>query len=312
MASDIVLLDGATGTQLRDRGVEVPSHITSIWSAKALIANPDAVVEVHRDYIEAGSEVITANNYAVTPPLLKRDGLDDRFEELTGIAVDLALRARDEADPGGRKIRVAGSVPPLETSYRADLVGSDEVILADYRRMVAALAPRVDLLMVETMASAREAVAAVRAASESDVEVWLSWTLMGDRPGELPSGESIGQAFDAVKEHDARISAYLVNCCGANLVAHALPILTGLSDKPVGGYANSANAVPGSAKSETNSFGVAEFEYEALDVDSYAASVSGWLDSGARIVGGCCYTSPAHIAKLRSLIDSRPARGGPA
>ena len=305
MSKGIVLMDGATGTELHERGVDVPSHITSIWSAKALIADPDAVVGVHRDYIEAGAEVVTVNNYAVTPPLLKRDGLDDRFEELTEIAVDLALRARDEADSGGRTVRVAGSVPPLETSYRADLVGADDVILADYRRMVATLAPRVDLLLVETMASAREAVAAVAAAAESDCEVWLSWTLMGDRPDELPSGESVAQAFDAVKEYDARISAYMVNCCGANFVARAVPILAGLTDKPVGGYANSANAMP--SKDAAERLDPEDIARELLDADAYSKSVAGWLDAGASIVGGCCSTRPGHIAKLRTLIDSRQA-----
>ena len=299
---EIVLLDGATGTQLRERGVEVPSHITSIWSAKALIADPESVVAVHRDYIEVGADVVTVNNYAVTPPLLKRDGLDDRFEALTEIAVDLALRARDEADAGGRDVRLAGSVPPLETSYRADLVGDNDVILADYRRMVEMLAPRVDVLLVETMSSAREALAAVTAAAESDREVWLAWTLQGDRPDELPSGESLGEAFAAVKDFDRRISAYLVNCCGANFVGRAIPTLAGLTDKPVGGYANSSNTIPaveGAMRSEPE-----QVAREWLDADGYADAVAGWLGGGARIVGGCCSTRPDHIAKLRFLIDS--------
>lgn len=303
MPQDIVLMDGATGTALRDRGVEVPSHITSIWSAQALLSDPDAVVALHRDYIEVGADLVTVNNYAVTPPLLRREGLEGRFDELTTLAVDLAWRARDEADAGGREVRIAGSVPPLETSYRADLVGDDEVILADYRQLVAALAPRVDILLVETMASAREAVAAVTAAAESDCSIWLSWTLMGDRPGELPSGESLEQAFEAVKPLDDRISAYMVNCCGANFVGAAIPVLAALTDKPVGGYANSANTLP--AREGAARKGPGEFEFEVLDTDGYAKSVAGWLDAGARVVGGCCYTSPAHVGRLRALIDAR-------
>ena len=95
MADSVVLLDGGMGTELRARGVEVPDHITSIWSAKALVADPEAVVGVHRDYIDAGADVITINNYAVTPPLLAREGMQSDFEALTLKAVELAERARD-------------------------------------------------------------------------------------------------------------------------------------------------------------------------------------------------------------------------
>ena len=72
----VTLLDGAMGTELQRRGVEVPSHITSVWSAQALIDAPEAVLGVHRDYIEAGADVITVNNYSLTPLLLARAGLD--------------------------------------------------------------------------------------------------------------------------------------------------------------------------------------------------------------------------------------------
>ena len=98
MAHPVTLLDGGMGSELRFRGVEVPSHITSIWSAKALLAAPDAIVQVHSDYIAAGADVITANNYAVTVPLLKRAGLEHRAGELTELALDLVCRARDAAE----------------------------------------------------------------------------------------------------------------------------------------------------------------------------------------------------------------------
>ena len=142
----------------------MPSHRTSIWSALALIDAPQMVIEVHRDYIQAGAGVITANNYAVTPPLLAREGLEQRLDELTLRAVELAEEARRDST---HTVRLAGSLPPLETSYRADLVGTNEVILADYRRLVELLAPRVDMLLIETMSCSREALAALTAARNS-------------------------------------------------------------------------------------------------------------------------------------------------
>ncbi|MEE9281715.1 MAG: homocysteine S-methyltransferase family protein [Myxococcota bacterium] len=294
----ITLLDGGSGSELRAQGVEVPSHVTSIWSAKALLDAPDAVVKVHRDYITAGADVITVNNYAVTPPLLAREGLENRFEELTLRAAELALRARDQS---GREIRIAGSMPPLETSYRPDLVGEDEAILADYRRIAAALGSRVDVLLCETMSSAREAVAAATAAAETGREFWLSWTLQGNRPDHLPSGETVPQAHQAVAQLGA--AAYLVNCCGANFVTRVMSTLRGLTDRPVGGYANAAHVIPAAAAEPLEPTEPDRTPRRPLDVEDYADAVARWLDAGATIVGGCCGTRPAHIARLRRLID---------
>jgi homocysteine S-methyltransferase len=292
----VTLLDGGMGTELRARGVEVPDHITSIWSAKALLDDPQEVVAIHRDYIAAGARVITANNYMVTPPLLARAGLEDRLEELAIRSVELAERARDEA---GQPVRIAASLPPLSTSYRSELVGEDAVILADYRRLAEILAPRVDLLLCETMSSVREAVAAATAATETDREVWLSWTLQGDRPDRLPSGETLEQAFAA--SADSGVAAFLVNCCAANFVTRAIPILRSLTDLPIGGYANSTEVVP----ADGTAAGIApeQLPRTPLDVDGYAAAVARWIEAGATLVGGCCHTRPAHIARVRRWLE---------
>ena len=262
----------------------MPSHITSIWSARALDEAPDAVVAVHRDYIEAGAAVITANNYAVTPPLLAREGLEARTEELTRRAAELALRAREETR---RQVRIAGSVPPLDTSYRADLVGDDAEMLASYRRIVGALAPRVDLLLCETMSSTREARAALTAARESDRPVWVSFTLQGSWQDHLPSGETVAEACEAVRPFAP--DAVLVNCCGADFVTSALATLAKQELPAFGGYAHAAvvaNPTRGTTQPEATP------EYEPLSVDAYADTVATWLEAGASIVGGCCSTGP--------------------
>jgi homocysteine S-methyltransferase len=296
--SGITLLDGGMGTELRARGFEVPDHIRSIWSAKALLDAPEAIVQIHRDYIDAGAEVITANNYMVTPQLLAREGLADRFETLTLRALELADQARRES---GRSVRVAGSLPPLRTSYRANEVGDDAEILADYRRIAKTLAPNVDIMLCETLSSAREARAAVTAACETGSEVWLSWTLQGDRLDRLPSGETVAQAHAAIAEFD--VSALMFNCCGANFVTSALKILRGLTDRPIGGYANSANVIEAEASAPIPE--PEQLQSHVLDIDGYTHAVEQWIDAGATVVGGCCSTRPEHIARLRALIDTR-------
>lgn len=284
------------GSELRVRGVEVPDHITSIWSAQALVDAPEKVEEVHRAYIDAGADVITLNNYAVTKPLLARARMDDRLAELTKKAIEIAHRARDSA---AREVRIAGSLPPLATSYRADEVGPDDEILAQYREMTDLLAPHVDLLLCETLSCAREARAAASAATESGQTVWLSWTLQGRHPDHLPSGEHLGEAFDAIA--DLEIDAFLVNCCGANFVTRAVPILADRTDRPVGGYANTVDATPAEAGDED--VAPESIPRTLLDVEGYAAAAAEWIGAGARIVGGCCSTGPLHIQRLRTLID---------
>ncbi len=215
-------------------------------------------------------------------------------------ALSLADRARDAS---GRAVRVAGSLPPLRTSYRADEVGDDAEILADYRRIAETLAPKVDILLCETLSSAREARAAVTAACETGAEVWLSWTLQGDRKGHLPSGETIAQAHAAVAGFDIR--AFLFNCCGANFVTSALTTLRELTEVAIGGYANSACVIENVIEAEDSAPipQPEQLQREALDVDGYALVVEQWIDAGATLVGGCCSTRPAHIARLRALID---------
>ena len=90
---DLIIGDGAMGTELRRRGVKVPSHIESIWSALALKEAPDTVEKIHTDYIEAGSDYITTNNYAVTRPILSRDNFDNELESLTTKSIEIAKAA---------------------------------------------------------------------------------------------------------------------------------------------------------------------------------------------------------------------------
>lgn len=297
----VTLLDGGMGFELQLRGVKVPSHTESIWSALALVEDPDAVVAVHADYIEAGADIITINNYAVTPPILAREGMEDRVEELTELAVDLAEKACSNT---GRRPRIAGSFPPLETSYRADLVKGREEVLEGYQRIASVLSKRVDLLLCETLASSHEALWACEAASATGMEYWMSWTLQGTRLNTLPSGEALSDAFAALG--DLEPSAYLVNCCGANFVTAALPVLRGLTPAPIGGYANAERVVPddGGVGLDDDPESAQRGAATVLYADDYAAEVRNWLEAGATIIGGCCGTRPKHIRRLREMLDS--------
>ena len=291
-ATDITLLDGATGMELKRRGVTVPNYHTTIWSALALMEAPGAVRDVHRSYFEAGADVVIANNYAVTPVLLAREGLEERTAELTAIACALASEARDAAGGAGR---VAGSMPPLDTSFRWDLVRPFDEALPLYRRMAAAMAPAVDLVLCETMSTAEEGRAAATAAAEIGKPVWLSWTLR-DADRCLRGGDTVAEAVAAVD--GIPVEAFLFNCCATDVITRALPGLKVLTDKPIGAYANDIEHLHSQEDVDAG-------RCDRLDPAAYADIAAGWVEAGASIVGGCCGTGPEHIAAIRARLTPR-------
>jgi len=291
-----VLLDGGLGRELRFRGVAVPS---TIWSAAALMTDPAVVRRIHLDYIAAGADVITTNTYGVIRSDLAKEGIEDRFAELNTLACDLAAEARDQSR---RDVLIAGSMPPLGGSYRPDRVGASGKIEALYREQAELLAPRVDLLLCETMSSAAEGRAAAKAACGTGRPVWVAWTLHEDRSGNLRSGESIPEAVQALQ--GLPVDGLLVNCCAPESVTRAMPHLAATGTEWIGGYANTFVPIPQDWEldGEKDTDGVLALRSD-LDPESYAAHAAEWLQSGATVVGGCCGTRPAHIANIRAVID---------
>ncbi|MEC8955589.1 MAG: homocysteine S-methyltransferase family protein, partial [Pseudomonadota bacterium] len=300
MNDKITLIDGAMGTQIRARGYEVPSHHSSIWSAQALMDNPHIVKEIHKDYISAGAEIITTNNYAVTQNLLERENLGHRLEELTSLSIDIAKEAKKES---GKNIKIAASLPPLDTSYRPDLVGDITSIEKKYMEIVDIVKDRVDLIIIETMSSSMEASGALSACAKADIEVWLGYTLQGIRKNILPSGENLIDAINKVKHFN--ISAYVINCSSANITTEAIKLLSNEIDKPFGGYANSVNVnqiIDGDDEVD-NAEDLQVENQQLINAIDYSVIVKNWIDNGATIVGGCCGTSPEHIKKINDLIS---------
>ena len=290
------LLDGGLGRELLFRGVAVPK---TIWSAGALLTDPEVVRQIHVDYIAAGADVITTNTYGIIRSDLTNVGIAHRFAELNTLACRLAVEARSIAQ---RDTLIAGSLPPLRGSFRPDRVGPSKEIEALYREQADLLAPHVDLLLCETMSSAVEGWAAAQAACRTGKPVWVSWTLHEDRSGNLRSGETVGAATGALQ--GLPVAGFLANCCAPESVTRAMPRLAGSGAEWIGGYANTFAPIPQdwTLDGDKDSDGLLNLR-DDLDPDRYARHVANWLAAGATVVGGCCGTRPAHIAKLRTLID---------
>jgi len=291
----VILLDGSMGRELRARGVEVPHDI---WSANALIQAPDEVVRIHLDYIRAGADIITANTFSVIRRDLARAGIEERFEELNVKACELALQARDES---GGAVAIAGSLPPLRGSYRPDVVGPDDEIRALYREQASLLAPHVDLILCETLSSSREAVAAATAGAETGLPVWVSWTLNDNQDGRLRSGETIVEAWQALR--DLPVSGMLCNCSTPEALSAGMIEIGLLPVRYKGAYANTFQPVPREKLPEEGVVPDDEVEVrDDLTEMQYAHHAARWLSRGANVIGGCCGVGPGYIARLKDLI----------
>ena len=290
------LLDGGMGRELRNRGVPI---LDTIWSANALLVAKDTVLQVHKDYIAAGADIITTNTYGIIRSELKKEGIEDKFVELNRLAGKLAITASRSSEEG---VAVAASLPPLRGSYRPDLVGKFDEILPLYREQAEILEPYCDLFICETMSSGEEARAAATAAAEFGRPVWVSFTLREDKSGKLRSGETIADA--AAKLKDLPVSGILANCTAPESIDAAMPELAKLG-KVAGGYANTFQDIPKDwvmdGKKPTD--GLLKLR-DDLDPEHYAVHAKSWLEAGARVIGGCCGTGPAHIARLKQLIEN--------
>ena len=293
----VILLDGGIGQELRRR---CQTGYDRLWGSLILLEQPEVVRELHEDYLRAGAGVITTNTYPVVKRrLAESTDLAERWEELTRIACDLALGAREAV---GEPALIAGCLPPLHGSYRVDLIPPFEEMAATYAEHVKVLEPHVDVFLCETMTNAEEGFAAASAAAEGGKPVWVSWNLKDDDSASLRSGESLAQAWAALE--GLSVEAAMVNCCSPESITAAIPKLQALGAPLVGGHANAFAHIPEnwSVKAGgTKALGVRK----DLDPDTYAAHVNDWLDAGASIVGGCCEVGPAHIERIAGLLGER-------
>lgn len=291
----MILLDGAMGTELTRRGVDTT---LPLWSAIALDAAPHVVEQIHRDYLDAGAHVLTANTFRTNVRALAKAGIAHRARELTFRAVELAYRAVRSKGSGapasaGSRVRIAGSVAPVEDCYSPDLVPSDAELAEEHAVLTRNLADAgVDLILIETQNTIREAVAAARAAHATGKPIWVSFTL--DDENRLLSGEPLRDAVRAVLPF--RPQAVLVNCIPVKQVASALALLRSITPSPiaVGAYGNVGHVDETVGWTLTN----------AVSPLAYAEAAREWRAIGATIIGGCCGTTPEHIAALRERVQA--------
>ena len=280
----MILMDGSMGNELLTRRSDL---ISGLWSAQYLIDAPELVKEVHLEYINSGADLIITNTYSTIPSYLSKKNAVDKMPALIRLAGELA---REAVQDSKKEVIVAGSLPPLEESYRPDLVIDKEEAVPIYETLVKELTPYVDIFICETMSSIKEMQHVMQALHNLDNEkpVWIAWSLKEDQKNKLRSGESIKEAFEASASVEPE--AYLFNCTDPYAITEGLKELKELTQKPIGGYPNVFNVPDGWTLDNDVQVSVRD-----LSVEKFLDFAEEWQNLGASIIGGCCGIGPKFI-----------------
>ena len=287
--SSPVVIDGGMSTELEHQGCRLEG---SLWTAQALLDNPEVIQAAHRAYVNAGAQVVITSSYQIS-----RAG----FEEagLSAADADRALRASVEvarAAVAGSTALVAASVGPYGailhdgSEYRGNYgLSREELRVFHTERLAVLLEAEPDLLAIETIPDALEAQALVDALEEFPGALgWISFTIGPD--GKLWAGHSLAEAAQIASLSPA-IAAIGVNCVDPALVSAAIAEIRTVTELPVVIYANGG----GTWNSES---GV----WENADADALIAYASTWISQGARLIGGCCGTHAGDIHQLAASL----------
>ena len=288
-AGEILIVDGGTGSELQRRGVPMDAHA---WSGAAALTHRGLLREVHQDYIRAGAEVITTNTFATTRFVLASAGLNDRFEQINRAAMEAAREARDAVARG--PVAIAGSLsclpPNLDPAAYPPDRGEEEDA---YRELACLLAEEgADLIALEMMEDALHAPLAMTAALETGLPVWLGVSTRLDGEGAALVGfdfpeTPLAEPLEAL----IPLQPAVVNVMHTppEAVGPALDELRGCWSGPLGAYP------------ELGDFSAPDWQFtRRLTPAEFLSQAVGWVRKGARLIGGCCGTTPEHIRALKA------------
>jgi homocysteine S-methyltransferase len=301
-----LVLDGALATELEAHGCDLEDPL---WSAKVLLEQPEVVTQVHRDYFEAGARVAITASYQATPLGFARRGIPEAEAlERVALSVRLADQARTgylTGNPGAGPLLVAGSVGPYGayladgSEYRGDYTLSPDEFKDFHRPRIAALAEAgADALACETLPSLAEAEALLELVAEFGVESWLTFTLRDG--GHISDGTPLEQVAELCNA-EPLVAAIGVNCIPLELVTPALEALGRATPKPLIAYPNSGETYDATTKTWGPAVSALGADTSGRGPGTLAEGVTEWQERGARMVGGCCRTTPHDIAALARL-----------
>jgi homocysteine S-methyltransferase len=293
----VIVLDGGLATELERSGFDLND---SLWSAKILLEAPEAIAQVHADYFRAGADIVITASYQASVQGFARKGLsDDQALGLIKQSAQLAASARDGfwSDPGVWPSRprplVAGSIGPYGafladgSEYRGDYALDQQGLAAFHRpRMQALIAAGADLLACETLPSLFEAKALLQLLETfPETVAWFSFSCRDH--SRISNGDWLADAAACLDGHP-QVAAIGINCTAPCFVPELIRAAAGATSRPIIVYPNSGETWDAASRTWRGK----------TSPQAFAKSARHWYDCGARIIGGCCRTTPADIGAV--------------
>ena len=294
-SGETILLDGATGSELENRGIKMDDS----WCATASLEF-DILKQIHKDYINAGAKIITTNTYASNRMILEVAGVDDKFEEINLAAINAAIQAREEC--GRDDVLVAGSLShqiPYEDAFRSQEEKdkyikklTPEYFQKSFDELALFLADNgCDFILLELMYRPDRIDIIFDSASKVGLPVWAGFSSR-NKDGLIALTTDYEYSFKKmisnVKHH--KLDAVGIMHCDIGVIEESIKEIKEVYDLPIMAYPE-----------------VAVFNFPHYDMsnvippDDYLIEAKKWKDAGAQIIGGCCGTTVEHIKVLNKL-----------
>lgn len=293
----LLILDGAMATELENYGCNLNDRL---WSAKIVMENPEMIKKVHLDYFEAGADCAITASYQATIQGFRERGLTE--EDAIGLirkSVQIAVEARDEfwagvEDKTNRpKPLVAASVGPYGaflsdgSEYRGNYSLTEEELVAFHQDRIQVLVEAgADILACETLPCLIEAKAIIKVLKGfPDVYAWFSFSAKDGR--HISDGERMSDCAEWLDKEE-QAAAIGINCSAPDFIESLIQEIKSRTSKPVIVYPNSGEAYDAVSKT---------WQEEPL-TNTFASSTQRWYNAGARLIGGCCRTTPDDISAI--------------
>lgn len=294
-SGETILLDGATGSELENRGIKMDNS----WCATASLEF-DILKQIHKDYINAGAKIITTNTYASNRMILEVAGVEDKFEEINLAAINAAIQAREEC--GRDDVLVAGSLShqiPYEDAFRSQEEKdkyinklTPEYFQKSFDELAFFLADNgCDFILLELMYRPDRIDIIFDSASKVGLPVWAGFSSR-NKDGLIALTTDYEYSFKKmisnVKHH--KLDVVGIMHCDIGVIEESIKELKEIYDLPIMAYPE-----------------VAVFNFPRYDMSNviqpndYLVEAKKWKDAGAQIIGGCCGTTVEHIKLLNEL-----------
>lgn len=296
-----IIIDGALASELQRRGCDLND---SLWSAKVLIEQPDLIRQVHYDYFKAGADCATTASYQASPLGFAKKGISlDESIKLIKKSVELAQQAKEQylTQIGKNKpLFIAGSIGPYG-AYLADgseytgnyQLSEEEFIEFHQIRIQALIDAKADILACETLPNFAEIKALVKVLKQyPTMTAWFSFTLKD--ANHLSDGTPLKEVIDYLNNVDQVVSVG-INCIALEEVTAALTVLQTLTRKPLIVYPNSGEHYDPTTK---------QWHKNHQHNCTFKNQLPTWLKLGAKLIGGCCQTTPKDIAEIADYLKN--------